>query len=114
MEQTALIAIILMIGFCEWREFKLRAEMAKLSDELSKFALASYARMDQMESKFHEIDKSLTIIVSSVSEQSQRLATNAEFIHKASVDLATIVQEYEVNGIWLGKDRNQNVDAYEG
>jgi methyl-accepting chemotaxis protein len=114
MEQTALLAIILMIGFCEWREFKLRSEMARLSEELGRFSVSAYSRMDQMAKKFNEIDKSLTLIVSSVSEQSQRLASNAEFIHKASTDLATIVQEYEVNGIWLGKDRKQQVDAYEG
>lgn len=113
MEQVALLSIILMIGFCEWREFKLRKDLQELGDQLSKFSVACYARQDHMETEFCRLNKIIEKISADITLQAEKQAQFAESMHKASIDLGTIVQEYEINGIWLGKNRGQ-VDAYEG
>lgn len=102
-EAVALLAIILMVAFCEWREFKLRAELKSLSEKLEKFSEVSMARQEKLEECVEDLD-----------DMTQNWLQVHDFMSKASTDLATIVQEYEINGIWIGKDRNRGVDAYEG
>jgi hypothetical protein len=47
-------------------------------------------------------------------EMMKSLEAQSEFINKASTDLQTIVNEYEVNGIPLGYDRGKKFDMVEG
>lgn len=114
MEQVALIAIILMIGFCEWREFKLRAEMREISQMVSQFTTSCNARQHELEATLEDLQKGLANIICQLSTAEERQRDIQEYNRKAAVDLGTIVQEYEINGIWLGKDRNKQIDAYEG
>lgn len=112
--EVAVLAIILVVFFSEWREFKLRAEMSKIVEELKKYSDISFERQETLEDAISELKDRIADF------EALQLATDArsqELLNKvteAGVDLATIVQEYEINGIWLGKDRNKGVDAYEG
>lgn len=48
-----------------------------------------------------------------VKEGIQATESSQEFIKKASVDLATIVNEYKINGIPFGYERRKNIDSYD-
>jgi hypothetical protein len=112
--EIAVLAIILVVFFSEWREFKLRAEMGKVSEEVKKYSEISFERVEALEGAILEIKEKLTDLESLLISSEERSKETLNKITDAGVDLATIVQEYEINGIWLGKDRKAGIDAYEG
>jgi hypothetical protein len=114
MEQVALLSIILMIAFCEWREHKLRAEMSKLMDSVKDYSMDCVDRFSLLEKEISSMHRAINEILKTNKSFEEKQKELTEYVHKSSVDLGTIVQEYEINGIWLGKDRNKNIDSYEG
>ena len=115
MEQIALLSIILVIAFSEWREHKLRHRMSLLNKAIKNYVELSALRQAELEKGLADVNVKINMILNSHLAFETKQKELAEYVHKGSINLETIVQEYEINGIWLGKDRNRQPEyAYEG
>lgn len=97
----ALLAFIGVMIYMEFREYRLRRQLRTVFMRVSSMKRGQKslgALLDQV----HTNQASQQIIISKMAETIQ---AQAEFIVKAQSDLATIVNEYEVNGVPLGYDR---------
>ncbi len=99
MEYALLALIILFVGglfgfaILIWREIHNEKRFASTHKDLVEFR---------------------QIISGEVEKLREEIALQRDFIVKAQTDLATIVTEYEINGVPLGYDRGKKADFVEG
>jgi hypothetical protein len=103
-----LIGLGLILAMNEWRDYKFNRRH-RLIEALLKQTMRKLHYVGDLAEKIEANNKAIL-------ETKKDLEPVKEFIHKASIDLQTIVQEYEVNGVPLGYDRggNRHYDMVEG
>lgn len=112
--EIAVLAIILVVGFSEWREHKLREHMEDIADSLKAQAEVTSMKQKMLEQEYVRLAELVCRVDASQARAEERAKNIESRVLDASIHLATIVQEYEINGIWLGKDRNKRFDVVEG
>lgn len=101
-----IIGMALILAINEWRDFKSSGRFSVLKKEIEE--------MKSRQEALFLVAKSFEQIQLEFKKLNEQLLAQSEFISKAQVDLATIVNEYEVNGIPLGYDRGRKFDMVEG
>lgn len=105
MEYLLFIAIVLAL--IEWRDVKQNNRY----HEIEKLLVDSFKRLES------DASAGIENCNRQIADLKEEIAPLAEFLMKAHTDLATIVQEYELNGIPLHLRRGipeQPFDAVEG
>ncbi len=115
MTMELLIALVLIVAISELKEWRFAVRMRKQRDHLTQVqadiaALFDYCRR---QGAMTEDDR---LVLAGLKIQGLQLADSlahaSEFIRRAETDLATIVNEYKINGIPLGYKRgNQKIEG---
>lgn len=104
--ELAVLALFIVV-YTEMREWRQREAWKRVTEDCRKLRLGEHIMSRRLQSQ----DTSLSKVEKAVSEMSDRMDKQMAFIDKAQTDLATIVQEYEVNGVPLGYDRSSGKKA---
>ena len=106
----ALIAIVVIIGLMEFREYR---QLKKLEDILKtqNELLEDMVALDSNDIAMQEIVSKLGLEVSkattAATETLEVARQTRELVEKAEANSATVLREYELNGIPLGLQRKQ-------
>lgn len=98
--ELAVLALFIVI-YTEMREHRHKQLWDRMSEDCRKLRLGEHIMSRRLQSQDNAISK----LEATIKDMASKLDKQSQFIDKAHTDLATIVQEYEVNGIPLGYDR---------
>lgn len=98
--ELAVIALFIVI-YTELREMRHRKLWDRMAEDCRKLRLGEHIMAKRLQSQ----DTALSALEGTLKGMTERMEKQAAFIDKAHTDLATIVQEYEVNGVPMAVDR---------
>jgi methyl-accepting chemotaxis protein len=96
------IAMILIVIYTEFREYRWREHMKTMDEHCKKLRMGGHhiaRRVDKLSDAVKNASDAVKALADKADQQS-------EFITKASNDLETLIKEYEINGVPLGYDRS--------
>lgn len=104
-----LIGLAIILAFNEWRDYKFNRKHKALELQIKQIARKLHF--------FGDLAEKIDATNAEIEKLRAPMVAAQEFISKAQLDLQTIVNEYQVNGIPMGLQRGtpeQHFDAIEG